>query len=149
MIPYDSILQMVNGKVYSMHHLWSSFHLHQPDYEAIQFYAVSPNDREVVVAQLEHGTSIYHDVPTDVIAALDNETNVEQYLAAVISGGFKKEDCDGYITEVPIQDVLDTFCHMQDFIAISSGLWATDVPERFKDHPAYELLFRLKYNQPE
>jgi hypothetical protein len=148
MIAYDSILQLVNGKVYSLHHLWSSFHVHQPDYEAIRFYAISPADCQVVVAQVENGTYIYHDIPAEIAEALDNEKNVEQNLGTVISGNFKKEDCDGYITEVPLQDVLDTFCHMQDFIATSSGLWVTDMPEKFKDHPAYELLFRLTFSQP-
>jgi hypothetical protein len=28
MIPYDPISQVVEDKVYSLHHLWSSFHLH-------------------------------------------------------------------------------------------------------------------------
>jgi hypothetical protein len=42
MIPYDSILQMVNGKVYSLHHIWSSFHIHQPITTPSAFMASLP-----------------------------------------------------------------------------------------------------------
>jgi hypothetical protein len=149
MMPYDSILQLVNGKVYSVHHIWSSFHIHQPDYEAIRFYGVSPEDRQVIVVQTDGQDFIYKNLPELLLNDLDKSKDVESNLGKVIGGNFDKEACDAFITEVPLQDLLDTFCQMQDYITTSSGLWATDVPEKFKDHPAHKLLFQLQYDQPE
>jgi hypothetical protein len=100
------------------------------------------------VVQTDGHNFIYKGLPEALVDELDNNKNIEDNLGKVIGGNYVKEACDAHIMEVPIQDVLDTFCHMQDFIASSSGLWATDVPEKFEDHPAYELLFRLKYSQP-
>jgi hypothetical protein len=147
MIPYDSILQLVNGKVYSLHHIWSSFHIHQPDYEAIRFFGVSPADRQVIVVQPDGHNFIFKDLPESLINDLDDGNNIEENLGKIIGGNYEKRVCDAHITEVPLQDVLDAFCQMQDYITTSSGLWATDVPENFKGHPAYDLLFQLKFEQ--
>ena len=147
MIPYDSILQLVNGKVYSLHHIWSSFHIHQPDYEAIRFYGVSPADRQVIVVQTDGHNFIYKELPETLVNDLDKEIAVEANLGTIIGGNFEKERCDAHITEVPIQDLLDTFCQMQDYITTSSGLWATDRPDLFKGQPHADLLFHLKFKQ--
>ncbi|QEM05003.1 hypothetical protein DIU31_016315 [Mucilaginibacter rubeus] len=147
MIPYDSILQLVNGKVYSLHHIWSSFHIHQPDYEAIRFYGVSPADRQVIVVQTDGQNVIYKDLPETPIDELDTGKDIETNLGRIIGGNFEKETCDAYITEVPLEDVLDAFCQMQDYIATSSGLWATDRPDLFKGKPNAEFLFHLQFKQ--
>ena len=84
MIPYDSILQLVNGKVYSLHHIWSSFHIHQPDYEAIRFYGLSPEDRQVIVVQTDGHNFIYKDLPELLVNDLDNGRDVEINLGKVI-----------------------------------------------------------------
>jgi hypothetical protein len=147
MIPYDSILQLVNGKVYSLHHIWTSFHIHQPDYEAIRFYGVSSADRQVIVVQTDRQNFIYKDLPATLVDELDTGKDIERNLGQIIGGNFEKEICDAYITEVPLEDVLDAFCQMQDYIATSSGLWATDRPDLFKGKPHADLLFRLQFKQ--
>jgi hypothetical protein len=134
MIPYDSILQLVNGKVYSLHHMWSSFHIHQPDYETIRFYAVSPAERQVIVAQTDGQHFIYKNLPETLVDALDRGIDIADSLRQIIGGQYEKDVCDAHITEVPLQDVLDAFCRMQDFITSTNGLWATDRPDLFKDH---------------
>lgn len=147
MIPYDSTLQLVNGKVYSLHHLWSSFHIHQPDYEAIRFYGVSMADRQVIVVQTVGQNFIYKHLPETLVDDLDNGKDIETNLGKIIGGNFEKESCDAHITEVPLQDVLDAFCQMQDYIATSNGLWATDRPDLFKGKPHADLMFQLKFKQ--
>jgi len=147
MIPYDSILQLVNGKVYSLHHIWSSFHIHQPDYDAIRFYGVSPTDREVIIVQTDGQNFIYKDLPETLVNNLEKGNDLEANLGKIIGGNFVREACDAHITEVHIQDVLDTFCQMQDYIATSSGFWATDRPDLFKGQLHADVLFQLKFEQ--
>ena len=145
MIPYNSILQLVDGRIYSLHHIWSSFHIHQPDFEALRFYGVSPADSQVIVAHTEGDTFIYKDLPAEMIKDLDEQQNIESTLAKIIGGNYQKEACHFSITEVSLQEVVDTFCRMQDHIAMTNGFWATDRPELFKGQPHYELLFPLKF----
>lgn len=147
MIAYDSILQLVNGKIYSLHHIWSNFHIRQPDYAAIRFYAVSPEARQAIVVQTDGQNLIYTDLPEALVKTLDEQTDLENKLGELIGGNYPKEPCDAYITEVAVQDVLDAFCRMQDYVSTSSGLWATDRPDLFRGHPNADQLFQLKFDE--
>ena len=116
MIPYNSILQLVDGRIYSLHHIWSSFHIHQPDFEALRFYGVSPADSQVIVAHTEGDTFIYKDLPAEMINDLDRQKNIASNLAKIIGSDYQKETCDVSITEVSLQDVVDTFCRIKTIL---------------------------------
>jgi hypothetical protein len=145
MIPYDSILQLVNGKVYSLHHIWSSYHIHVSAEESVVFYGVSPADGQLLIAYKNGKQFIYSGIPADMITGLDRGEDIYPLLSDLENDKYPKEQTDASITQVPLQDVIDNFCLMQDHIAMTNGLWATDVPEKFKDHPDFNLLFQIRF----
>jgi hypothetical protein len=145
MIPYSSILQLVDGQIYSLHHIWSSFHIYKPASETVGYIGISLRDQELLVCYCSGDQYIYQGIPGKTLNVLQEEKNIDAFLPELQNGSYEKRLTDGSITPVPVQDVLDVFCRMQDHIVFTSGLWATDVPDKFADHPAHHLLFPIKF----
>lgn len=146
MTNYNAILQYVNGKVYELKGLDSAFHIHQPESYIIAFYAPEHYNKELFV-QLKSGEKmIFEQVSEDVMTALEPaDADINKVYHWLIHANQPKRATEAQVIPVDIKELVDLICHMQDHIATTNGLWATDEPDAFKDHPAHKLLWQLSF----
>jgi hypothetical protein len=148
MIDYGAILQTVNGKVYELKGLDSAFHIHQPESYIIDFYAPEHCNKELFV-QLKSGEKmIFEQISEDMMAALEPaNADINKVYHWLIYINHPKRASDAELSAVDLKDLIDAFCQMQYHIATTNGLWATDEPDAFKDHPAFKLLWQVWFKQ--
>ena len=146
MIDYAT-LQLVNGTVYELKGLDSAFHVHQSESDLIAFYAPEHYNKELFV-QLNSGEKIiFEQVPEETMAGLEPpDADVNTVYRRLIENNQPKRSTDAALVSVDLEEIVDLFCQMQYHIVTTNGLWATDEPDAFKDHPAFKLLSRIWFN---
>lgn len=149
MIPFDSILQVVDKRIYSLHKLWSSYHIHKSTQDSVEFYGVSCDEGKLFVLFKNGDKFIYSGVQDDLLKYLDAGEDIYPLLTDLNNGKYSKEPTDATLTEVPLKEVALQFCRMQDHIVMTNGMWATDRPDLFKNQPHFDLMFQLKFEDPE
>jgi hypothetical protein len=150
MTDYNATLQYVNGKVYELKGLDSAFHIHEPQSENLAFYAPEHYNQELFI-QLKNGEKmIFEQVPEVLMASLEpNDANIDAVYQQLVSVHQPKRATDAALREVALKDLVDLVCHMQYFITTTNGLWATDEPDAFRDHPARHLLWQVLFKPNE
>lgn len=143
---YTATLQIVNGHVYELKGLDSAFHLHHPNSGTIAFFAPEHYNNELFV-QLKSGDQfIFEQVSEKVLASLEPEGgNIDQVYEELLKKDQPKRTANAELLPVELKDLLDVFCKMQYHITVTNGLWATDEPDKFKDHPAHHLLWQIGF----
>ncbi|SDE35285.1 hypothetical protein SAMN05216464_105319 [Mucilaginibacter pineti] len=146
MTDYNAILQTVNGKVYELKGLDSAFHLHQPNSGVVGFYAPEHYNKELFIHLKGGDQFIFEQVPEEVMAALEPEdADIDSVYHQLIGSNQPKRISDAEIIPVDLKELVDVFCQMQYHITTTNGLWATDEPDAFKNHPAHHLLWQIGF----
>jgi hypothetical protein len=146
MTDYNAILQYVNGKVYELEGLDSAFHVHQPNSDIIAFYGPEHYNKELFVQLLSGEKIIFEQVPETVLANLEpNDADIDGIYRHLTEINQPKRNTDAALIPVDLEELVDVMCQMQYHITTTNGLWATDVPDEFKDHPVYHLLWQVLF----
>jgi hypothetical protein len=87
-------------------------------------------------AQLRSGEKfVFEQVAEKVLDELKEQPAIEKHYHNLVTFQAPCRKVTWQLVPVDLQELVDTFCQMQNQITITNGLWATDVPEKFKDHP--------------
>jgi hypothetical protein len=144
MTDYDATLQYVNGKVYELRGLDSAFHVHQPKSHLVAFYAPEHYNKELFVQLTSGEKMIFEQVPEKTMAALEPAgADINRLYRELVENNQPKRQTAAELIPVDVKELVDLFCQMQYHIITTNGLWATDEPNRFKDHPDFKLLWQV------
>lgn len=144
MTDYNAILQTVNGKVYELKGLDSAFHLHQPNSGVVGFYAPEHYNNELFIHLKGGDQFIFEQVPEAVLTALEPaDADIDHVYQNLVATDQPKRVSDAEVLPVDLKELVDVFCQMQYHITTTNGLWATDEPDAFNDHPAFKLLWQV------
>jgi hypothetical protein len=144
MTNYNAILQYVNGKVYELKGLDSAFHIHQPPSDIIAFYGPEHHNNELFVQLVSGEKMIFEQVPEPVMSSLEPEgADINAVYQQLIKTKQPKRNTNAALIPVDLKELVNVVCEMQYHITTTNGLWATDVPDKFKDHPAHHLLWQI------
>lgn len=143
---YNATLQYVKGKVYELKGLDSAFHVHQPDSELVAFYAPEHYNKELFVQLTSGEKLIFEQVSEEILNSLEPASaNIDQQYQDLLDKGQLKRATDAALLPVDLQELVNIVCEMQNHITATNGLWATDLPDEFKDHPKYHLLWQIRF----
>jgi hypothetical protein len=134
MTDFDATLQYVNGKVYELKGLDSAFHVHQPKSHLIAFYAPEHYNKELFVQLTSGEKMIFEQVA---------EEDINKVYQQLLEAKQAKRESGAELVEVSAKQLVDLFCQMQYHIITTNGLWATDEPDTFKNHPAFKSLWQV------
>lgn len=148
MTDFNAILQYVNGKIYELKGLDSAFHIHEPNSDLIAFYGPEHYNHELFV-QLKNGEKmIFEQVTEETMTALEpQDADADTVYRQFIDNKQPSRETDAELIPVDLQELLNVFCEMQYHITVTNGLWATDEPGAFKDHPARKLLWQVWFKR--
>jgi hypothetical protein len=144
MTDYKAILQYVSGKVYELKGFDSAFHIHQPHSDTIAFYGPEHYHKELYVQLISGEKMIFEQVPEPVMASLEPEdADIDTIYQELSDAAHPKRTSNAALIPVDLREIVNIVCEMQYHITTTNGLWTTDVPDKFKDHPTYPLLWQI------
>lgn len=147
MTDYNAILQYVNGEVYELEGLDSAFHVHKPGSASVAFYAPEHYRKELFVQLVNGDKMIFEQVSEDTLARLEpNNADIEKVFGELSAQNQPHRKCDATVAPVDLKDLVTMVCRMQYHITTTNGLWATDEPDAFKEHPAHHLLWQIMFD---
>lgn len=143
---YNAILQYVNGTIYELDGLDSAFHIHQPKSDLVAFYGPEHHNKEIFVQLADGRKMIFEQVPEELMAAVEPvNTDFDSVYQQLLDIKQPKRRTDAEIVRVDLKQLVDVVCEMQYHITVTNGLWATDRPDVFKDHPSHRLLWQIRF----
>lgn len=144
MTDYQAILQYVTGNIYELKGLDSGFHIHQPKSDLIAFYAPERYNKEIFVQLVSGEKMIFEQVTEELMAAVEPvNAAFDSIYQQFLNGKQPKRQTNAELVRVDLKQLVDVFCKMQYHIMVTNGLWATDEPDAFKDHPSHALLWQV------
>jgi hypothetical protein len=87
---------------------------------------------------------IFEQVPEAIMASLEPaDADIDAMYQQLIEAKHPKRNTDAALILVDLKELVNIVCELQYHITTTNGLWATDIPEKFKDHPAHHLLWQI------